>query len=844
MRQNDTPRRPIQKGSARQGSARNRALQTLGPPRRSKRRPTDRARRARAGVNRPPHHLPAQRTRLIGREQDHAELRQRLLRPDVRLMTLAGPPGVGKTRLALAVAEAVVADFQHGVVFVPLAPLGDPALVVSAIAHQVGAQEQGSRSLLESLTALLERQHRLLVLDNFEHVLDAAPVITNLLVACPHLKVLATSRTRLHLYGEHEMPVAPLGLPDAVDVPNVARLREAPAVALFVERAEAVRPRFALTEENAAAVAEICARLDGLPLAIELAAARVRLLAPGAILERLDQRLDLLAEGPRDWPARHRTARALVDWSYDLLSEEQRVLLRRLSVFAGGWTLEAAEAVCGFGVLGPASTLELLSGLVDQSLLMAEEQGGAGRFRLLETIRQHGAAKLQEAREEAVVRDRHRAWCLALAEQAEPALWGPEQGAWLERLDAEVDNVRAALAWSVEQGAAAGPAPSDTAAEAGLRLATALWRYWDVRGHLREGRGWLERLLAVSPPRTAARAKALFAAGDFATRQADPAGVALYEESIALARELQDEQALALSLTGLGMALHLRGDDAAAQAAVAESLALARKMGHELVQCFALFWAGNVALAQGEHERATTMLEECIALGRRRDDRWSLAYPLISLAFLASLQGDYERAAALLREGLLLRQEQNDKQGSALCVEGLGCVASMLGHAERAARLFGVVDALRESIGAGPLFHWAIMRDEAVAAARTRLGEDAYAAACTEGRALPLDEAIAYALEPERVQPRAGTSALASATPPKGQTAGGAQVSSLTRREREVAALVARGLTYRQIAEELVIAERTADTHVANILRKLGLANRSQLAAWAIHKGLLPHEPD
>jgi predicted ATPase/DNA-binding CsgD family transcriptional regulator len=824
MRQKVASRRPTQRAGGGQRSARNRALQTLGAPRGTERRPTDPVRRGRARVNRPQHHLPAQRTRLIGRVQDIAELSRRLLHPDVRLMTLVGPPGVGKTRLALAVAEAVLADFQHGVVFVPLAPLGDPELVVSAIAHQVGAPEQSGRSLLASLTAVLERQHRLLVLDNFEHVLDAATVVTDLLAACPDLKVLATSRTHLHLYGEHEFPVPPLGLPDDVDVPNVARLGEAPAVALFVERAGAARPSFALTEENAAAVAEICARLDGLPLAIELAAARVRLLAPGAILERLDQRLDLLGEGPRDWPARHRTARALVDWSYDLLSEEQRVLLRRLSVFAGGWTVEAAEAVCGFGVLDSTAVMDLLARLVDQSLVLAEEQGGAGRFRLLETIREFGLEQLEVHGGGAPTRRRHAQHYLAFVEEADLRLRGPEGQTWLDRLEAEHDNLRAALAWCKTD-------PSSV--ENGVRLAGALWRFWYVSGYAKEGLGLLEGALSASGAvPTSVRAQGLTAAGMLMWSQSDYARAGLLlEEALTLSRELGDRFTVALALSGLGYVARSQGDCARAGVLQEEALALSRELGDRPGIARALFSLGYVALFQGDYARAAALQEEALALCREIGDRWGIARALSGLGYVALFQGDYARAAALYTESLALYEQTGSKPDIAPCLEGLARVAGAQGEPARAARLCGAAEVLREAIGAPVQPPARAAHERTLSAIRAGLGEDGFSVARAEGRVMSLDQAVAYALKPASPPSRPAASRVNDPWEP------------LTSREREVAALVARGLTNRQVAQVLVIAERTADTHVANILRKLELATRTQLAAWTIQQGLIPREP-
>ncbi len=516
--------------------------------------------------------LPAPLTSLIGRERELAAVRQALCRPQVRLLTLVGAPGIGKTRLGLEVADALTPEFEHGPFFVPLAPLRDPGLVASAIAQTLGVHEAGRQSLLDTLKVSLCNRQLLLVLDNFEHVLAAAPLVGELLAACPGLKVLATSRAPLHVYGEHEYPVPPLALPDLERIDDPEALAEVPAVALLVERARAVRPDFALTAQNAPAVAEVCVRLDGLPLALELAAARLKLLPPRAILARLGRRLELLTGGARDRSERHQTLRAALAWSHDLLSAGEQQLLRRLAVFVGGCTLEAAEAACAFGAeeedgdgLPPSASpvFDRLATLVDQSLLQETEQtAGEPRFVMLETIREYGLERLEASGEAPATRRRHAEYYLGLLAAAEHPLLvvdRAELNNLLERLEGEVDNLRAALAWSHEearQGRVEG-------ARRALQTASGLAEVWTRRGHLSEARRWLEWMLAASgdaPTPTRVKVKALNAAGFLAFAQGEYGRAsALHEAAVDASRALGDERPLACSLHYLGTVARHRG---------------------------------------------------------------------------------------------------------------------------------------------------------------------------------------------------------------------------------------------------------------------------------------------
>jgi predicted ATPase/class 3 adenylate cyclase len=481
--------------------------------------------------------LPIQPTPLVGREKEVAEVCLRLSRPEVRLLTLTGAGGTGKTRLGLQVAAELTDEFEDGVFFVSLAAISDPELVVPDVAGTLGVKETGGQPLLKSLEYYLREKHILLVLDNFEQVLEAAPMVSELLSAAPNLKVLATSRISLGLYGEYEYSVPPLDLPDLERAPSVERLSQYEAVRLFVERAQAAKADFSVTNENAPAVAEICHRLDGLPLAIELAAARIKLLTPQAMLARLGNRLKLLTGGARDLPERQRTLRGTIRWSYELLEEGEKVLFARLAVFSGGGTLEAIEAICDAEGDLPVDVLDGVSSLVDKSLLrQEEEEGGEPRFVMLETIYEYAREKLENSGEAETIKRAHAEYFLALAEKAEPKLTTAEQGAWLERLETEHDNLRAALSWSLGR--------KDQ--ELALRLGGALWRFWFLRSHLSEGLQWLGEVLSLRGGFTALRAKALNGAGDLVWSQGNyDRAKELYEESLALSRQLGDKRGIA-----------------------------------------------------------------------------------------------------------------------------------------------------------------------------------------------------------------------------------------------------------------------------------------------------------
>jgi predicted ATPase/class 3 adenylate cyclase len=690
----------------------------------------------------PATNLPVQPTSFIGREREQAEVR--LLLGAAPLVTLTGTGGAGKTRLALEVAAGLVADHADGVWLVEFAALADPTLVPQAVAQALGLREEPGRHLLATLAAHLQPKALLLVLDNCEHLIEAcAELATALLRACPHLRLLATSREALEVPGEILYRVPSLAAPDPDHLPASDQLPRYEAVRLFLARARARRPAFALTAPNSRAVAAVCARLDGIPLAIELAAARVGVLPVEGIAARLDDRFQLLTGGPRTALPRQQTLRATLDWSYDLLSEREQRLLERLAVFAGGWTLAAAEAVCaGVGLessLQVPEVLDLLGGLVNKSLVQAAEADGEVRYGLLETVRQYGQERLAATGETVGVRDRHLGYYLALAEEAEPMLRGPEQGHWLALLETEHDNLRAALGRARERGAG----------EQGLRLAGALWRFWDYRGYFGEGRNWLEAALAEGGPApTAARAKALNGAGNFAFYQDDyDRAVALYEESLALLRPLGDTRGIAGSLGNLANVAYVQGDYPRAAALYEESLALMRKLGDTWGIATSLDNLGGVAEAQGDYPRAVALHEESLALFRDLGDTWGIAFSLGTLGNAAYAQGDYPRAATLYEESLALKRELGATGGIACALEGFALLAGALGYSRRAVQLWAAAEALRGAIGAPRDQHEQAQYGPAEAVQREALGEEAFAAAWAQGRALPLEAAVALALE-------------------------------------------------------------------------------------------------
>jgi predicted ATPase/class 3 adenylate cyclase len=650
----------------------------------------------------PPDNLPAQPNELIGREEEVGAVSQHLLGETVRAVTLSGPGGTGKTRLALQIAVSLKDSFPDGVYFVALAPLTDSNLLASSIAMTLGILENPTRPVVESVKESLQPKRTLLVLDNFEQIVAAAPVVADLLAACPGLKVLVTSRVVLHLSGEHEYPVPPLKLPEPGRRLAPEALERYSAIALFVQRSRAVKPAFGLTSENAAAVARICTHLDGLPLAIELAAARIKILTPQAILDRLGSRLDFLKGGARDLPARHQTLRQAIAWSYDLLADDEKAFFRWISVFSGGCNLEAVENVCG--AVGDAGTdaLDAVSALMDKSLLRQEEGAGAEpRLVMLETIREYGLECLKAAGEWEAVQRVHALYFLEFAEQAESELTGPRQSLWLDRLETEHDNLRAALSWAEEQGAV----------EIGLRLGAALWRFWLARGHMREGRERLERLLALpgAEGRTNARAKALHGVGTIIHEISDYVAARPYlEESLSIWRELGDEKGTAAALNNLGWLAFQVGDFGRARSLSEEGLLLNRKVGEKRGVAVALFNLGVVAFHQSEYPAALPFLEESLALRREIGDRRGCAYVQVTLSWVECQRGNHERAAAILREALAALQELHDRQFIAWALSMQGVVAHDLGELDRAQVILEESVSLAREVGNKVIIAWAL----------------------------------------------------------------------------------------------------------------------------------------
>lgn len=803
--------------------------------------------------------LPLPLTPLIGRA-GHLDDACTLFSADsVRLLTVTGPAGVGKTRFALAVAQRLKAGFADGAAFVPLAASSSADMILPAIARAVGVRDEGDRPLRERLFAFLRKRHVLLVVDNFEHVIDSAPLVSELLSACQNLRILVTSSTALRVRGEHEFPLAPLAVPDRDDAGDLDRLSETGAVQLFVQRAAAVRPDFALTDSNAAVIAEICARLDGLPLAIELAAARSKVLSPAELLARLDRRFQVLVSQARDVPERQQTMRNAIEWGYNLLEPDEQQLLCCLSVFADGWTLPAAEAVCRNDSI---DVLEGLSSLSDRSLVWQREQpDGELRFFMLETIRDYGRERLADIGGAESLREAHARYFEELAGLAETELMGADAGAWLDRLEREHNNLRLALEWVIQQ----------QAGERGLALGAGLWRFWSNRAYVSEGRRWLTAILALpgAERRCSERCRALFGLGRFLYQQGeyDPAR-AVFDEAHEVAAEIGDESWVAGALMQLGhvallqgdfdtarqhydaglalrrahadawgtaMALQIRGrlselngDFHAARGMYEESLVTFRDVRYELGEARGYCYLANIAVHEGQVDESLPLYERGLATMRALGDRDGIAVSLLNMGLALRLLGDFRRAQAALAEAIVIVHDLGTPQWIAGCLEVFSQIAHDLEQHSTAVRIAAAASELR------------LMRKTPIPPAhrgrngrmrsdlRQQMGNEAYVLAWEQGRLLPLDEAVAVVV--------AGLPDLSGKSPARGASLDDA---GLTPREVEILCLVADGLSNQEIAARLFISPRTTTTHISNILRKLGVSSRTAAVAAARRQRLI-----
>ena len=852
------------------------------------------------------HNLPIQLTSLIGREQEIAAVRHLLQRQEVRLLTLTGPGGTGKTRLALQAAAELSEEFKDGVFFVDLAPLSEPELVVPTIAQTLGLKEAAGQPLLDLVSAWLREKELLLLLDNFEQVAEAAVEVSALLARCRKLHVLVTSRAVLYLSGEHEFPVPPLSLPDPKHLPDLETLSQYESVALFIVRAKAVKPDFQVTNANAQAIAEICVRLDGLPLAIELATARIKILPPQALLAHLGQRFTLLTSGAQDVPARQQTLRNTIAWSYDLLDANEQRLFRRLSVFVGGATLEAIAALSTSLGDEPGQLLDGIASLIDKSLVrQTEQEAEEPRFVMLETIREYGREALTAHGEVEATRQAHAVSYLALAEAAELEWESPQESVWFARLEHQQDNLRAAMNWLLER----------REAEMALRLGAALWWFWQERNSYHEGWTFLESALEGSEEvAVPVRAKALLAAGNMAgyaghSEQGEVLcqeslalfraigdtkgmGTALfnlamvaewssdfvaarsrYEESMVFSREVGNTNLVAWALDGLAQVAIFQGEYARARLLLEESLALFRELGYHTGIAHSLFWSaralfwqadlagaravaeeslalfreigtktaeayvvpllGEITFYQGDTTTARLLFEKTCAFYREVGDEAQLAGTLSLLARVIAAQGDLATARAFYEESLNRGKEVNSNEfvmDVAPALEGLAAVVAAQREPMWAARLWGATEAQREvyRLPLEPIYRSDY--EQAVATARTQLGEQSFAAAWAEGRNMTPEQALAARRAVTvPVQPQATGSVKSQLTYPDG----------LTAREVEVLCLVAQGLTNAEIAEQLIISLLTVKAHMRSLYNKLGISSRSAATRYAIEHHLL-----
>jgi non-specific serine/threonine protein kinase len=761
--------------------------------------------------------LPAPLTSFVGRE---AEIQSAIdLLATTRLLTLTGSGGIGKTRLGLAVAAVVAGLYGGGVWLVELAGLANPALLAQAVAAALGVPEAGGRPLLDVLVDTIAERPLLLVLDNCEHLLDDAAVLArSLLLRCPELKVLATSRQPLGLEGETVSLVPPLSLPDIVPGPSALGAYE--ATALFLARARAGHPAFATTSRDAEAIGEICRRLDGIPLAIELAAAWVKTLSVEEIASHLDDRFHLLRGGSRTTLPRQQTLRGALDWSFELLTESEQVLFRRLAVFEGGWTLEAVESVCTSAPLTKDEALPLLRNLVDKSLVLAERETERTRYRFLETTREYALERLAGAEETRDTRTRHTAFFVERVEQLERLIFGREQLRALHELDLEQDNVRAAMRCAVERGNA----------DAELRLVASLWDYWWMRGHLTEGRSLVEAALLRGPEASSrTRAKTLHGAAILAAIQGDlEYAFNRFTESVQAYRDVADSAGASRPLGDLATTYAFLGDSTRAQELAQEAVRLAQDMDERWALAYARHMCGQIALHEGRYRPAIELSEHAAEIWREIGDNRGLAHDLVQLSIALRQQGNIARAIELAREALALFDGLGETWGIAGSLVVIAAAAERLGEVQPAARILSAEDAFARKTGISLVIpHWQRDFDSTVDAAREALGSEAFAAAWSTGAKLSIEEAIAYAL----------TGRLPEPAPEHGRPTP-SDLARLTQREREVAMLVAGGMTDQDISTHLVISRRTAENHVHHVLLKLGFHSRADLIDWAPRLGL------
>jgi predicted ATPase/DNA-binding SARP family transcriptional activator/DNA-binding NarL/FixJ family response regulator len=769
-----------------------------------------------------PHNLPEALTSFVGRRTELVKVRRALAMS--RLLTLIGAGGCGKTRLALEVTRDLVGVYTDGAWLVQLAGLSEPELVPQQVADALGVREQPNRPLLSTLLEELQTKKLLLVLDNCEHLVDAcAWLVEMLLGSCPDLRVLATSREALGVSGELTWRVPSLSLPEHEHLTDARHLTHCESVRLFVDRACYRDPAFVLSPQNATAVAKICRQLDGIPLAIELAAARVGALSVEQIALRLADSIKLLSAGRRTASQRHKTLKGTLDWSYGLLSELERKMFCRLSVFVGGWTLEAAEAVAAGNGIDKEDVLHLLLRLVDKSMVVAEATvDGQVRYRLLEPVRQYGRECLKEGGEADAVLNRHTSFFFALAQKAEPELRKVQQEAWAEQLKREYENLRAALSWVI----------ASEQTELGLQLAKALGPFWYLRGMLREGQRWLRAALANEDAVPASiRAKGFSTSAFIAFHQGDyQRTVALCEEVLALPREMLDTADVAAMLTNLGLTALVHSDYERSAALLEEAAALWHQIGDKVGTVRTLYCLGLIAAFRGDHGKATALHEEVLSLAWDVGDKVGIAWSLAQGALAALSRGDYDQAKALCIEGIELTRQTGYGHSSIFVLRILAALASAQGQPVRSARLWGMAETLGESIGIAVTPIEQLYYRPYIAAARSQLDEAAWEAARAKAKALTQEEAIEYVLFEKEP----------TLSPEPEEAPAGVREDRITRRQQEIAVLLSRGLTNRQIAKELVISKRTVDTHVSDIFRKLGLHSRSQIAAWVTKQQLPP----